>query len=97
MYNYDSVAAGITTFIGIYLIVMLFACGVSLVLYILQGVGLYEMGKRLNLNNPWLSFVPFANVYALGRIAQRYIKRDGTQSAKFSVILLALYIAEIVL
>ena len=41
MYNYDSVAAGITTFIGIYLIVMLFACGVSLVLYILQGVGLY--------------------------------------------------------
>lgn len=66
-------------------------------MYILQGVGLYEMGKRLNLNNPWLSFVPVANVYALGRIAQRYMKRDGTQSAKFSVILLALYIAEFVL
>ena len=51
----------------------------------------------MNFNNPWISFIPFANIFALGRIGQTYIKRDGTKSAKFGPILLVLYIIQFVI
>lgn len=70
---------------------------VSLALFVLMGIGLYSMAKKMELNSPWISFIPVVNTFALGRIAQRYVKRDGTASAKFGVILLVLYIIEIIL
>ena len=36
--------------------------GVWLVLFILQGVGLYTMAKKRDMKNKWLAFVPFASV-----------------------------------
>lgn len=74
-------------------IVLLITSGIGIVMYLLQAVGLYNMGKTLQLSKPWLSFIPVANVYALGKIAENYIKADGRKSARFSIILLILYIA----
>lgn len=73
-----------------------FSSIVGIALYVLNGIGLYEMAKKMNFSNPWISFIPFANVFALGRIAERYVKRDGTKSAKFSIVLLCFYIIEII-
>ncbi len=42
--------------------------GLWLVLFVLQGFGLLAMAKRLKLRKKWLSFVPFANVYYMGKI-----------------------------
>ena len=70
---------------------------VSLASYLLTAFGIYNMGKTLGVKNPWLSFIPFANVYAFGNIAEHYIKRDGRPSAKFSKILLTLNIIILVL
>ncbi len=61
---------------------------VSIFTYLFTAFGIYSMGKKLGVSNPWLSFIPFANVYAFGKIAEHYIKRDGRPSAKFSKILL---------
>ncbi len=77
----------------IVLIISLITCGIGIVMYLLQALGLYNMGKTLQLSKPWLSFIPVANVYALGKIAENYIKADGRKSAKFGTILLILYIA----
>ena len=65
---------------------------VSLATYLLQSFGLNKMGKSLNVNNPWLAFIPYANVFAFGRIAEKYVKFNGKNSAKFSKILLTLTI-----
>ena len=37
-------------------------------LFILQGVGLYTMAKRRNMRRKYLAFIPFANIYYLGKI-----------------------------
>ncbi len=90
--------AGITTgVIALYGVSIAVSLLVGLVLYILQGIGLFKMSKALGLSSPWISFIPFANMFALGRIAQKYVKRDGKPSAKFSVWLLVLYIVYFIL
>lgn len=80
----------------VYGIICSFSSLVGIALYVLNGIGLYEMAKKMNFRNPWISFIPFANIFALGRIAERYVKRDGTKSAKFSVILLGFYIVQFI-
>lgn len=49
------------------------ALGVSvavwLTLFILQGFGLYTMAKNQNVKRRWTAFVPFANVWLMGKIA----------------------------
>lgn len=84
---------------GIFIILLFsfFAFGIGIVLYLLQAIGLYKMGEKLQVSNAWLSFIPVANIYALGKIAEKHIKADGRKSAKFSKILLILYIALIVI
>jgi len=74
------------------LIYYLVVFGVSITMYLFESIGLYKMGNNMGLPNPWLSFIPFANVYAFGRIAEKYVKLDGKPSAKFGKILLTLYI-----
>ena len=77
------------------------ALGISgvlgIALFVLKGLGLYRMAKGIGMSNSWLAFIPVANIYVLGSISQKYVKRDGTKSAKMGVILLLLYIAELIL
>lgn len=37
--------------------------------FILQGVGLYTMAKRRGLKKRFLAFIPFANIYYMGKLA----------------------------
>ncbi len=39
-----------------------------LALFFMQGAGLYAMAKRLRLRKKWLAFLPFANIYYMGKI-----------------------------
>ena len=41
----------------------------SLVTYVLTGLALYRMAKRLGVDSPWLSYVPIANLWMLGKVA----------------------------
>ena len=40
-----------------------------LVFFILQGFGLSAMAKKRGLKKRWLAFVPFANIWYIGKIA----------------------------
>lgn len=42
---------------------------ILIVLFVLQGVGLYTMGKNRNIKGKWLAFVPFANIWFIGKLA----------------------------
>ncbi len=48
---------------------LLIALGVFIPLFLLQGFGLYGMAKKRNISKAWLAFVPFANVYFMGKLA----------------------------
>ena len=47
---------------------LIFGIGFWLILFILQGIGLYTMAKKRSMNNKWLAFVPFANIYYIGKL-----------------------------
>lgn len=65
---------------------------ISLLFLILRGFGLYNMCKKLNIRNAWLSYIPITADYIMGKIAAGYIKKDGRKSADFSVPFLILSI-----
>lgn len=73
----------------ILLIVFLFlVLAFAVVTVIFQGIGIMKMHEKLGLKNGWFAFVPVLNAYAIGKVAEQYIKADGRKSAKFSVILM---------
>ncbi len=37
-------------------------------LFLLQGAGLYVLAKRQNMGKRWLAFIPFVNIYYMGKI-----------------------------
>ncbi len=48
---------------------LLSALVVWAIFFVLQGVGLFIMAKNRGLKNKWLAFVPFANIYYIGKMA----------------------------
>ena len=75
-------------FAGIMIVYFAFLGIILLAMYLLEAVGLYGMAKRSGISRPWRGFVPFANTFLFGKIAEKYRRRDGKHSAKFSVLLL---------
>ena len=71
--------------LGVFLFFVLILAVVTI---IFQGIGIMKMHEKLGLKGGWMAFVPLLNSYALGKVAEQYIKQDGKKSAKFSVILL---------
>lgn len=84
-------------FAGIMLVYFAFFGIIALVMYILQAFGLYGMAKGSGIGKPWRGFIPFANTFLFGKIAERYVKKDGKPSAKFGGLLLAFEILTLVL
>lgn len=71
--------------LGVFLFVVFIA---AIVTIIFQGIGIMKMHGKLGLKGGWMAFVPLLNSYAMGKVAEQYIKENGKKSAKFSVILL---------
>lgn len=78
--------------ISLFAVTLLVSGIIGLLLYIFNGIGLMKMSNSLGLKHGWISFIPVANIYALGRVAQNYVKKDGRKSAKLGAALLTLYI-----
>lgn len=83
-------------FAGIMFVYFAFIGIVALVMYLLEAIGLYGMAKGSGIGSPWRGFVPFANIFLFGKIAEKYQRRDGKPSAKFGGLLLAFEILTLV-
>ena len=70
---------------------------IAIAMYLLQAFGLYGMAKKSGLSRTWRGFIPFANTFLFGKIAEMYVKKDGKRSAKFGGLLLAFEILTLVL
>lgn len=76
-------------FAGIMLVYFAFFSIIAVAMYLLQAFGLYGMAKGSGIGRPWRGFIPFANTFLFGKIAEKYRKKDGKPSAKFGGLLLA--------
>lgn len=83
-------------FASIMFIYFAFIVIIALAMYLLEAVGLYGMAKSSGIGRPWRGFVPFANTFLFGKIAERYVKKDGKRSAKFGGLLLAFEILTLI-
>ena len=70
---------------------------VSLAVYVFSALGLYTMAQRRDLRNPWLAWIPVANVWILGSLSDqyRYVVRGQVRSKR--KVLLTLEIVAAVL
>lgn len=55
-----------------YMIMMAFSSAYSILVYVLQSLGLYSISKRRGIHNPWLAWIPLANYWIIGSIADQY-------------------------
>ena len=57
---------------------------IQVAVYVFSSLALYTIAKRRGLNNPWLSWIPVANVWILGSIADqyRYVARGEVRSKR---------------
>ena len=83
----------LSAFIAIYTAVILIVVAVGLIfsaaIYIMNGISLMKMGKKCGVAHPWLSWIPYANSYAFGKIAETPDKPRRT-----GLLLLILNIAQ---
>ncbi len=84
------------------LISAIVALSLAALLFIFQGIGLYCMAKKQGLKNGWLAFLPFGNIYYMGKMAGtcqffgQKLKRTGLYvmlAQIFTTLVAALYIA----
>ena len=55
-----------------YLVSMLMSSLFSIAVYVLQSLGFYSIAKRRGIHNPWLAWIPVANMWILGSIADQF-------------------------
>lgn len=69
----------------------------QIAVYVFSSLALYTIAKRRGLTNPWLSWIPVANVWLLGSIADqyRYVARGEIRNKR--KVLLTLQIISAVL
>lgn len=63
-------SAGVSWLIAIGAIIGFIALTLAVLSYVFYSVGLFKMAKNLGIVAPWLAFIPVANLYMLGRVAQ---------------------------
>ena len=66
-------------------------------LYVLGAFAIFDISKKIGLKAPFISFIPFFQSFALGRIAEKYVKKDETKPAKFSILLFIFNILQSIL
>ena len=62
----------LAVFAGLMVVYFAFFGIVSIVMYLLYAFGLYGMAKGAGIEMPWRGFIPFANTFLFGKIAERY-------------------------
>ena len=60
---------------------------IGIAIYLLESISVYKMAKSAQIKNPWLAFIPVANDWVFGTLAEKYKKKNSTKSARFGIIL----------
>ncbi|HVI41034.1 MAG TPA: hypothetical protein VM577_10260 [Anaerovoracaceae bacterium] len=61
---------------------------IGIILYVFMALGMQAMATKLKIENPWLAWIPIANVYLMGRIAGDQVKIFNKNIPKLGLVLL---------
>lgn len=83
--------------VSVVLTALLIGLIISIVLYVFRSAGCYHIAKRRGIHNPWLAWVPVAQLWILGCISDQYqyVVRGKIRNRR--KILLGLSIASFIL
>ena len=80
----------ILIFLVVYGVVFGGLFAVLFVYWLFKAIAIFKMSKKLNLNMPWIGFVPYCLPFAYGRLAEQYNGKVLKKPIKFSILLLIL-------
>ena len=66
----------------------------SIFIYVGVSVGLFRMSKSCGMKHAWISFIPYAQSYRMGQIADHQCKYNEGKSTKYRVWLLVLQLVQ---
>ena len=90
--------------LAVYGIFFIVVGGLCLADYILSALGLMRLARRRGIPNPWLSWIPVANIWLAGSLVDEYDLRQGkitrwrtalTALMALTLVLIVLYIVEL--
>lgn len=79
--------------IVIYLLFWFVMMAAGIAMYVLHSLGMYTIAKRRGISNPFLAWIPVAQLWILGSIADQYDEAEKGVKKKSRVLLLVLEIA----
>lgn len=72
-YGAADMAAGTAgIMLAVLMVYYLLVIGFSILVYVLQALGMYTIANRRGIHHPWLAWVPFGNLWILGSISDQY-------------------------
>ena len=72
-FSAGAMSAGIVgVFFAIYMVMIFFSFAFSVASYILTSLGTYTIAERRGIRYPWLTWLPFGNLWILGSISDQY-------------------------
>ncbi|MBQ7380207.1 MAG: hypothetical protein IJW70_11090 [Clostridia bacterium] len=84
--------AAVTWVLLIALFIVAAALTVALAVYVIEAVAIMRMAKGLRVERPWLAWIPIAQAYTMGQIAERCDERRGIAIKPWGKILLFTHI-----
>ena len=72
---------------------VLIVWGISLVCYVLLALGLWKIARKRGIRNPWLAWIPVANVWLEGSIADAYHKRFEGRKTHYALLMTVFTVA----
>ncbi len=70
---------------------------VAILFYVLRALGFHTIAKRRGIAHPWLAWIPIANYYLIGRIADEYDERFFNKRSSYAALLLAMSLMFVVM
>ena len=79
----DNYSNGLAFLGGLFFILLI----VGIILYVIMALGMYAMASKLRIENPWLAWIPVANIYLMGKIAGDQITLFKKDIPKLGLVL----------
>jgi len=82
-----------TIFIAMLIMVLyVLILGIGIGDYVMQSLSIFTIAKRRGIKNPWLSWIPMANIWMIGNVADDYDMHRDNVDRKWRSVLLCLTI-----
>lgn len=87
-----AVAGWVVILLFLYMILI----GILIASYVMCSIGYQTIAQRRGIKCPWLAWIPIANYWVVGSIADEYNQRNGKESKTGRKLLILSIVAEVV-